>query len=303
MPGKSSLNDGSPLAVKLSVIIVSFNQFALLKAAIDSLKRNPPSFNYEIIVVDNHSNEDVQEYLNDFFWDIRIIRNPVNHGFGWANNRGVQAARGEYLLFLNNDTEIIGTAVDAMLQVMEKDSGIGALGPMLLNTDGSFQLSYGFKISLFAELYQKTMARLLGKWKNSRRRSGGILKKTAWVSGACLLTRKDLFEKEPPFDENIFLYFEDHDLCLRVWAMRKKVVYYSGARVVHHGGQSVGSWPGAVLEYRKSQLYLYRKHLAHWQSVLLRYYLACKFQRKLRRANDDSEKQGAAAILKLLKEK
>ncbi|MEI6614705.1 MAG: glycosyltransferase, partial [Chrysiogenales bacterium] len=127
--------------MKLSVIIVSFNQFDYLKAAIDALKKNPPSFTYEIIVVDNHSAEDVQEFLNDYFHDIRIIRNRSNHGFGWANNRGVAVAQGEYLLFLNSDAEVTGTAVESMVKVMEKDRQIGVLGPLLLNTDGSFQLS------------------------------------------------------------------------------------------------------------------------------------------------------------------
>ncbi len=301
MPGKSSLNDCSPLTVKLSVIIVSFNQFDHLKAAIDALRANPPCFSHEIIVVDNHSDTDVQEFLNDYFHDIRVIHNHANRGFGWANNRGAAVARGEYLLFLNSDAEVIGSAVEAMVREIEKDTQIGILGPMLLNTDGSFQLSYGPKISLFAELYQKTMAPLLEKWKNNRHRNGGILKKTAWVSGACLLTRKDLFGTELPFDENMFLYFEDHDLCLRLRALGKKVVYFGGAKVIHHGGQSVGAWPGTMLEYRKSQLYLYRKHLAPWQSVLLRHYLSCKFRRKLRRAGDENGKQAAVAILELLK--
>ena len=122
---------------------------------------------------------------------------------------------------------------------MEKDRQIGVLGPLLLNADGSFQLSYGRKISLCAEFYQKTLAPLVEKWRYARRRGRSIVRETAWVSGACLLTRRELFAGQQPFDENMFLYFEDHDLCLRVRAMGKKVVYYGGARVRHHGGRSV----------------------------------------------------------------
>jgi GT2 family glycosyltransferase len=303
MPGKSSSSDRFPAAMKCSIIIVSFNQFDHLKAAIDSIKANPPPFAYEIIVVDNHSAADVQEFLNDYFHDILIIRNHANHGFGWANNRGAAVAKGEYLLFLNSDAEVMDNAVEAMVRVMEEDLQIGVLGPMLLNADGSFQLSYGPKISLIKEFYQKTLAPAIEKWRCAWHRGKPFIKKTAWVSGACMLTRKDLFAKELPFDENMFLYFEDHDLCLRVWAMGKKVIYYSGAKVRHHGGRSIPGLPATALEYRRSQMYLYQKHLPRWQSSLLRRYLSCKFRRQLRRAGDENEKQAAAGVLELLKEK
>jgi len=303
MPEKSSSSNRFPAAVKCSVIIVSFNQFELLKAAIESLKKNPPPFACEIIVVDNHSTGDVQDYLNEFFHDIRIIRNPSNHGFGWANNRGAQAAQGEYLLFLNSDAEITGAALLRMVGAMERNAAIGILGPMLLNSDGSFQLSFGKKISLWAECYQKSLAPIWEKWRLNFHNRERFLKNVDWVSGACLLTRREMFLPGPVFDEEMFLYFEDHDLCLRVKALGKKVVYCPGAQVMHHLGRSQAAVAaGAMIEYRKSQLYLYRKHLPRWQSFLLRRYLSCKFRRQLRRACDENEKQAAAGILELLKE-
>jgi N-acetylglucosaminyl-diphospho-decaprenol L-rhamnosyltransferase len=291
MPEKSSLSDRLPAAVKLSVIIVSFNQFDHLKAAIEALKANPLPFTYEIIVVDNHSADNVQEFLNDYFHDIRVICNPANRGFGWANNRGVAAAKGEYLLFLNSDAEVMGNAVESMVQVMEKDQQIGVLGPMLLNADGSFQLSYGQKISLPGEFYQKTMAPAIEKLKLSRGHGDRILKNTTWVSGACLLTRKEIFAGQQPFDENMFLYFEDHDLCLRVRAMDKKVVFYGGAKVRHHRGLSLAALPGAMLEYRKSQLYLYKKQRMFVSLFFLKKYLKWKYTAKLKKASLSASKQ------------
>jgi GT2 family glycosyltransferase len=289
MPGRSSSSDRLPAAMKCSVIIVSFNRFDLLKAAIGSLKANPPPFSYEIIVVDNHSTDDAQEFLNDYFHDIRLIRNPANRGFGWANNRGAAAATGEYLLFLNSDAEIIGSALESMVGVLEHDRSVGALGPMLINSDGSFQLSYGPKISLAGEFYQKALAPAIEKWKCAWHRGKPFLRDAAWVSGACLLTRKDLFTAELPFDENMFLYFEDHDLCLRVRAMGRRVVYYGGAKVVHHGGRSVGALSGTMLEYRKSQLYLYQKYGHAWSLWLLKKYLGWKYRAKIRCLADRSD--------------
>jgi N-acetylglucosaminyl-diphospho-decaprenol L-rhamnosyltransferase len=283
MPEKSSSRNRFPAALKLSVIIVSFNQFDHLKAALDSLIANPPPFPFEIIVVDNHSTDDVQEFLNDFFHDIRVIRNHANHGFGWANNRGVAAAKGEYVLFLNSDAEVIGTAVESMVRVMEADRQIGALGPLLLNSDGSFQLSYGRKISLSGELYQKTVAPVIEKGCGPRGLGDVFKKNTTWVSGACLLTRKEIFAGQQPFDENMFLYFEDHDLCLRLRAMGKKVVFYGGAKVRHHGGQSLPALTSTMLEYRRSQLYMYQKHGHALSLWLLKKYLKLKFSGRIRR--------------------
>ena len=297
------MSDRSPASLKCSIIIVSFNQFELLKAAIESVKENPPSFAHEIIVVDNHSRGDVQEFLNEYFHDIRIICNPSNRGFGWANNRGVQAARGEYLLFLNSDAEISGTALDRLVGIMDRHDSIGILGPMLLNADGSFQLSFGGRISLWTELYQKTLAPAWEKWKIHFHCRDDYLKNVDWVSGACLLTRRELFLPGLPFDEEMFLYFEDHDLCLRVKAMGKKVAYCPAAKVRHLGGRSVPGLPATMIEYRKSQLYLYGKHLPSWQASVLRRYLACKFRRQLRRARDENGKRAAQGVLELLKEK
>ncbi|MCX6557880.1 MAG: glycosyltransferase family 2 protein [Candidatus Aminicenantes bacterium] len=289
MPERSSSSDPALAALKCSIVIVSFNQIEVLKAAMDALKASPPPFAHEIIVVDNHSAGDVQEFLNDYFHDIRVIRSPANHGFGWANNRGAAAARGEYLLFLNSDAEVIGPAVAAMVNVLEHDRRIGVLGPLLVNSDGSFQLSYGATISLPAEFYQKCLAPLVERLRYARHRGKPFLKATSWVSGACLLTRRELFTAHSPFDENMFLYFEDHDLCLRVRAMGKRVVYFTGAAVKHLRGRSVADAPAVWLEYRKSQLYMYRKYGRDFSLRLLKKYLAWKFGRKLRRLANRSD--------------
>jgi GT2 family glycosyltransferase len=288
--------------VKCSVIIVSFNQFEPLRAAIASVVDNPPPFPTEVIVVDNHSDADVQEYLNDFFHDVRVIRNPANRGFGWANNQGAQAARGEFLLFLNSDAELLDDALARMVRLMEAEATVGIIGPKLLNGNGSFQLSFGRRISLASELYQKCLAPTLENLRQVFSRPTAPARDVGWVSGACLLTRRELFLAEPVFDTAMFLYFEDHDLCLRVRAMGKRVTFLPTARVRHHGGRSMKAVPAMTeVEYRRSQLYLYRKYLAPWQLRVLRRYLQRKFRRRLRRANDAQERQVSLAVLDMLK--
>jgi hypothetical protein len=290
--------------VKCSVIIVSYNQFERLRAAIASIENNPPPFAVEVIVIDNHSDSDVQEYLNDFFHDIRVIRNPANRGFGWASNQGVQAARGEFLLFLNSDAEILDDALERMVRLMEADATVGIVGPKLLNGDGSFQLSFGQRISLVSELYQKFLAPVLENIRHRFSRPTARLRDVDWVSGACLLTRRELFSAEPVFDTAMFLYFEDHDLCLRVRSKGKRVTYLPTARVRHHGGRSASAVSAMTeVEYRRSQLYLYRKYAAPWQSRVLRLYLERKFRRRLRRATDAQRRQAPLAVLDLLKKR
>lgn len=290
--------------MKLSVILVSYNQFPLLAAALESLRASNGVGECEVIVVDNASAEDVVAFLQPRFPEVIVIRNTANLGFGRANNIGAARARGEYLLFLNSDAVVFPDTLAAMITRMDADPAIGILGPLTLNTDHSFQLSYGRPIALWSEFSQKVWslrreARRLG---TPPRRD--IERTVGWVSGSCLMTRREYFPDGMVFDPAMFLYFEDHELCLRVAAMGKRVVFWSGAAVIHHGGGSGGGTRGrAALEYRRSQLYLYARWSGRWQLRLLRFYLRGKFRRRRRemeRNGDAAEARVCEEILALL---
>jgi len=286
--------------MKLSIILViSFEKPKLVSEALASVFASDALFEYEVIVVDNASSE-AAAALAPFRGRLKVIRNSENLGFTRANNRGAAEARGEYLLFLNSDTRVFPEAFSRLVAFADAHPEAGALGPLVLNGDLSFQLSFGRPISLFSEFWQKAFA------SRAARRADPLRLKTrevGWVSGCCLLTRREYFPGGKVFDEAIFLYFDDSELCARLRKSGKKIFYFPEARIVHYGGASVRSLPArTAVEYRRSQLHVYRKHLPKWQLGVLKIYLALKFRWRLLRSRSEENRETATRILELLKE-
>ncbi len=161
--------------------------------------------------------------LPPFAERLKVIRNSENLGFTRANNRGVAEAKGEYLLFLNSDTRIGPDTLSRLVAFADAHPQAGAVGPLVLNGDGTFQLSFGRRFSLFSEFWQKAVAA-----PRAARTDPGKLKlrEVGWVSGCCLLTRRDYFPAGKVFDEEIFLYFDDSELCARLEKMGKKMYLF-----------------------------------------------------------------------------
>ncbi len=264
--------------VLLSVILVAYNRFDLLERALNSLRDHPPPFPWETIVVDNASEEDAREFVASRFSEVVVLRSQENEGFGRANNRGAAKARGKYLLFLNSDAEVLEGCLATMVARLEGDPSIGILGPLTLNPDRSFQLSFGRPISLVGEWWQKNRAPRREARRFGSPPSRGLSFEPGWVSGSCLATRRELFPGGEVFDPSLFLYFEDHELCLRIKQAGYRVVFDSAAAIIHLGGGSIPPLRGRVaVEYRRSQLYLYRKWGGGGQLLGLRLYLIARF--------------------------
>lgn len=285
--------------MKLSVILViSLEKPEVVRVALAALFASRAGFPFEVIVVDNAARE-AATALAEFTGRLTVIRNPENIGFTRANNRGAAAARGEYLLFLNSDTSVFPDTLAGLAAFADAHPDAGAVGPLVLNADGSFQLSYGAPFSLFSEFRQKAWLTPASRRVDPARLRG---REVGWVSGCCLLTRRGLFPGGRVFDEEIFLYFDDSELCARLRQAGKKIYFHPGVRLVHFGGASVQAMPArTAVEYRRSQLHVYRKHLPQWQQIALKYYLSLKYRWKLLRSRDVEERSAAAQILELLK--
>jgi hypothetical protein len=206
---------------------------------------------------------------------------PENLGFARANNLALREAKGELALLLNNDTLVKPGAIDTMLRVMKERPDVGILGPLLLNEDGSVQISYGGMISIHAELLQKFLRAgyARGSWWARRYVEGraGRVAYPDWVSGACLMVRADVLAEVGLLDENFFMYTEEVDLCQRIRAQGFRIMYTPEAEVVHLGGKSTEfNREGAAYEYRRSQLYFYLKHYGRARLRLLKAYLILK---------------------------
>ncbi len=261
----------------ISVIIVQFNKYRLTERAICSFQKFYKG-DYEIIVVDNASTDGSREVLRRLFPAIEIISSEKNRGFGNANNTGVQKTSGEYLLFLNNDTETTMDFVSPMIEYLNTHTSVGIMGPRLLNDDTTFQLSYGRFPAFFNEYYNRRRQRWTAENIDISEKNSQKVQQIDWVSGAALLTRRSLFQKLGGFDHHYFMYYEDSDLCFRAQKLGYSTSWFPSVSLIHHRGKSCMSMSAMVLaEYRKGQLYYYRQHRPLREQWMLKLFLLIKY--------------------------
>ena len=208
----------------VSIIIVNFSGKILLENCLKSLK-NITYKNYEIILVDNNSNDDSVEFVRNNYPEITIIELPKNYGFVRPNNLGAQKAKGQYIFFLNNDTEVTPTFLENLVKVLDNNEKIGICQSLLLKPDNSVDSSGDFINSLGIPFSSKE------RITNQR--------KILSAKGAALMIRKNLFEKLGMFDEQFVFSFEDVDLGWRSWIYGYEVVLVPNSIVYHIGGSTI----------------------------------------------------------------
>ena len=202
------------------------------------------------------------------FPDVHLIVNEGNLGFARANNRGIAASRGRYVLLLNSDTVASPAALEMLVAFMDVHPEAGVVGPRLLRPDGTAQpYAFGGDPTL-GYLLRRGFNRLL------RRRylhdwDTDAIQEVDWVSGVCLMARRVAIEQAGPLDEAMFMYFEDNEWCLRIRKAGWKVYYDPQAAIVHIGGQSLAKNPAARRAYYESLRYFYRKHYGFVASTLM----------------------------------
>jgi GT2 family glycosyltransferase len=241
----SIITDNDKNKIDLSVIIVNWNTKELLKSCLDSFYREMKEFTSEIFVVDNSSSDGSAEMVKKEFPEVILIENIKNVGFAKANNQAFHLAGGRFVLLLNPDTVILNNAVSKMLRFIGEKKKIGAVGPKLVNTDGSVQyecarnfpslLTAFSSFFLLERYFPKSMLfgkRNLGWWNHEDSRAIPCL------SGACVIVRKEIFDKIGLFDEHIPMFLDDVDLCYRIKRSGFINYYLSSAEVIHLVGQS-----------------------------------------------------------------
>jgi len=241
---QSPISSSIPKKMKLSIIIVNWNSLGYLRKCLASVYEHVRDLSFEIIVVDNASPEPGIEALNADFPKIVVIKSAINLGFAGANNLGFAKSSGEYVLFLNPDTELIDNAFKTMLDQALSVPDPGVIGCKLLNTDLSVQTSC---IQTFPTIPNQVLdyEYLRLRWPSCSFWSIGALFSESKqpvpvevISGAYMLLRRDVFERAGRFTEDYFMYAEDLDLCYKVKALGLRNYYVGTAQVIHHGGRS-----------------------------------------------------------------
>jgi GT2 family glycosyltransferase len=250
--------------MNLSIIIPSYNTKELLDRCLASIyvSLKGKTMDFEVIVVDNASDDGSRELLNKKYPRVKTILNKENAGYGRANNQGIRKATGDYVLLLNSDIVVQNGAIEKLL-MFGKSQPNAYVGGKLLNEDGSPQASCGPMYSLavvFMMLFCK------GDSLGITRYSPSTTTKVDWISGACILAKRESFIDAGLFDEGIFLYMEEIDLLYRA---KRDVVFYPDAEFVHTGAASSGSRRTPVINIYKGLLYFYKKHRSIMEQRIL----------------------------------
>jgi GT2 family glycosyltransferase len=222
----------------VSIVIPVFNQAPDTYRCLQALIAHTPAGQYEVIVVDNASTDETSKVLAHV-QGLRVLTNSTNLGVVDANNQGAAEARGEFLLFLNNDTRVRDGWLPAMLQTLTADPMVGAVGAQLIYPDGRLQ-------EAGAIVWNDGTGRNYGRGDNPELPQYQYQRPVDYCSGACLLVRRSLFEQLGGFDRQFApAYYEDVDLCFGLRQLGYQVVYQPKARVIHVEGATAGTDPAS----------------------------------------------------------
>jgi len=252
----------------LSVIIVSHNSAGYLEACLGSLDRHLAAFDVEVCVVDNASEDDTQGIASRRAPRLRLIANERNLGFAAAVNLGLAATTGRYVLWLNPDSVLLDDGMGALLEYLDARPDVGIIGPRILDPGGAFQRSarafpsydwaIGHRHSLLTRLFP---ANPYSKRYLRTDSDPAKVQDIDWVSGACLLHRRDVADRIGGLDERFFMYCEDVDFCLRAHQAGWAVQYHPVLTVQHQVAGSTRQRPARMLYERHRSLWrYYKKH-------------------------------------------
>ena len=264
----------------VSIIIINYRQKLLLRNCINSIFDVIKSYPFEIIIVNNSPEENLDSLKIDYP-SIKLI-NYENKGFASANNKGVKYSAGEYLFFLNADS-IIKTDFLRNFINSFKDKEFGAAGLKLYNSDDTFQLSFWKENTFLNEVDNKKAEKLFKKRNlnliNDIEYQYCDITEVDWTSGAAMIIRKDIFERIKGFDERFFLFYEDADICKRLRNGGFKVYFYPFCKITHFKGENVNEeFRNVTYFYSKlSQILYYKIHNSFFERFILRFYLIFKF--------------------------
>ena len=259
------------LITSLDIVYVNYNSSDCLSASVETVLKFRRDYHLNVVVIDNAS-EDNPHRIKDAHPEIIFIQNINNIGFGAAINQALPYCKSDFIIFLNPDSFISNEFFKSSINFMMHDMRVGIMGPMILDEDGSVQGS--------ARAFPTPLTSLFGRnspitklfpnnsitAKNILTAKNGIKSPAIvdWISGACMVVRKDAILSVGGFDKRFFLYWEDADLCRRIKQAGWKVVYFPECKVIHKVGVSSNTRPVfANYQFHKSCYRLYEKY-AEW---------------------------------------
>ena len=259
-PQKIKFNFPDCPSPQVSIIIPVYNKFLYTFNALKSLQNQlSNSVSFEVIVVDDNSTDETQEYLS-YSSNIQLIVNEQNLGFIRSCNRGAATAKGEFLCFLNNDTQVLPEWLENLVAVITQDHEVGAVGSKLIYANGRLQEAGGI-------IWQDASGWNYGRLEHPDQPEYNYVRQVDYCSGASLLVRAKIFNKLGGFSEEFLpAYYEDTDLCFAIRQLGYKVLYQPKSQLIHYEGITSGtSLESGIKSYQKANRY---KFLLKWQEQL-----------------------------------
>jgi len=245
---------------QVSIIVPVFNQYRMTISCLKAILENTATGNYEVLIADDCSSDATTEIENQVS-NITIIRASENQGFLKNCNNAARQAKGEFVILLNNDTNVQPGWLEAMLKQFELNPQAGLVGPKLLFEDGRLQEAGGI-------VWQDASGWNFGRGQDASLPEFNYVRETDYISGACIMLRKTVWDQLGGFDEAFApAYYEDTDLAFRIRELGLKVIYQPAAEVIHFEGVSNGTdLAGGV---KKHQLLNQKVFKKRWQQTLL----------------------------------
>ena len=258
------------MQLDLSIIIVNYNVKEFLQNLIHSIFKSALNISYEIIIIDNASDDGSVEFIKDKFPEIKLISNEKNLGFSKANNLGLKIAKGKYLLLLNPDALLREDTLQKMMEFFRNTPDAGLAGCKILNPDGSLQLACRrsfpgpwtsfCKVTGLSTIFPRS--RIFARYNLTYLDENQSYEVDA-ISGSFMMMKREVYEKVGGFDEEFFMYGEDLDLCYRIQKAGYKVYYVHDTQIIHYKGESTkrSSFDETKVFYNAMNLFV-KKHLS-----------------------------------------
>jgi GT2 family glycosyltransferase len=222
----------------LSIVIVSWNVRKLLEACLQSIFEATRGLRFEIIVVDNASHDGSPEIVARNFPDINLIENSTNVGFGTANNQALRLCRGEFVLLINPDTVVPKDAIFRLVKFLKEHPQAGLVGPEQRDGDGKLHLMNCVHLSP-REMAEYLIERLASIPRNRTRILFSRPRQVSILNGGCWMVRNKAISEIGLFDEDLFLYGEEPDVCHRMRRVGWEIWFLRDVEIVHYRRQSI----------------------------------------------------------------
>ena len=266
----------------VSIAIVSYNTKDLLYKCLFSIFDKTRDLDFEVIVIDNSSSDGTVQMLNSLPFPIKAIANSSNLGFSKAINQAFKISLGKFFFILNPDTELINDAILELMNFMKAHPDSGVVGPRLMYPDGGLHSSSRRFLTLAVALMDVLQLSLYFP-KNTFTRNytydyweHDYIREVDWVTGAALMTKRDIYKKTGMLDEDFFMYCEDMDYCLSSKKLGFNTFFNPKALVCHHHAKGGSQYSNVrSVEYYKS-MYLYiKKHSGKPKAFTFRIFVYC----------------------------